>query len=443
MPLVNLKYKTVMHFGEFNYRSILSDKIFSDFSIVGSKYNSTQFEFSGVDGSQIANNVDYVKAVENIKIVPNDQLEVNVGAISTQYFVDPGSQQPLGDISIVQDSELAQQKGRESAAYGDVTLNFGEAFTLVGGARFVFYQFLGPHDEYQYSDPDNPRIGQTTGVENKTGNVATYSNIEPRVSARLKLSETSALKAGYSRTSQYINQIFNGDTPTPSSIWQLSTRYIRPIKSHNVSLGIFKNMQDNKWETSLEFYGRQVDQQYDYVDFASLLINDQLETELRYGEGRAYGAEVSIKKNSGLVNGWLSYTYARSERKIDEINKGDWYLSNFDKTHDVSFIFNYEPNKRNTLTANFNYSTGRPTTPPLGNFTTNTGVLVPVFAIRNSQRIPDYYRLDLSYTLGQGYKKDQKFRTSWTLSLYNVLQANKLSVLGSVFPSLTVNFELL
>ncbi len=453
------EYKS--QFGEFNYKAILSDKIFSDFSIVGSKYESDQNIFSGERSRTIGNNIDYVKAVENIKIVPNEEVELNVGAVSTQYFVDPGTQQPLGDDSNVQDKILDQQKGRETAVYGDATINLGEAFTLIGGARFIFYQFLGPHNEFQYLNPDAPRQDETTGSELKEGSVATYSNIEPRVSARLKLSENSALKAGYSRTSQYINQIFNGDTPTPTSLWQLSTQYIKPLKSHNASIGVFKNLRDNAWETSLEFYARKIDQQYDYVDFAQIQLNDQLETDLRFGEGRAYGAEVSIKKNKGVINGWLSYTYGRSERKIEGINKNRWYLTNFDKTHDVSFIFNYEPNQRNTLTANFNYSTGRPTTPPLGTFTTNTQVLIPIFANRNSQRIPDYMRLDLSYTLGKGYRTDQKFRTSWTLSLYNVLgrknafsvfytraafekvDANKLSVLGGVFPSLTVNFELL
>ena len=453
------EYKS--QFAEFNYKSILSDNVFSDFSIVGSKYESDQNIFSGDRSRTISNNIDYVKAVENIKIVPNQEVEFNVGAVATQYFVDPGTQAPLGDDSEIIGKELEQEKGRETAVYGDATINLGEAFTLIAGMRFSFYQMLGPHNEFQYADPEAPRRGEDIGQETKEGSVATYSNLEPRVSARLKLTETSAIKAGYSRTSQYINQIFNGDTPTPTSVWQLSTRYIRPLTSHNASIGVFKNMKNNAWETSLEFYARQIDQQYDYVDFAQIQLNDQLETDLRYGEGRAYGAEVSIKKNTGAINGWLSYTYGRSERKIDGINRDKWYLTNFDKTHDISFIFNYEPNQRNTLTANFNFSTGRPTTPPLGTFTTNTNVLIPVFANRNSQRIPDYMRLDLSYTLGKGYRADQRFRTSWTLSLYNVLgrknafsvfytrapfekvDANKLSVLGGVFPSLTVNFELL
>jgi len=190
------------------------------------------------------------------------------------------------------------------------------------------------------------------------------------------------------------------------------------------------------------------------------LVNDHIETDLLNGEGRAFGAEVSIKKNTGALNGWLSYTYARSERRIDGINRGEWYLSNFDKTHDASLILNYNPNQRNTLTLNVSYSTGRPATPPVGSFSTANNLLIPIFSSRNSGRIPDYFRVDMAYTVGQGYKKDKKFKTSWTFSIYNVLgrrnpfsvfftrstfqrvQANRLAILGSVFPSLTVNFEL-
>jgi hypothetical protein len=269
------------------------------------------------------------------------------------------------------------------------------------------------------------------------------------------------MKGGYSRTVQYINQIFNSDSPTPVSQWQLSTNYIRPTRSHNFSLGYFKNFKNDNWETSAEIYGRLVDQLFDYKDFADLSNNPQLETELLAGEGRSYGLELSIRKKVGEVYGSLSYTLSRSERLIDGINDGEWYSSNFDKPHDLSLVFNYQPNRRNTLTVNFVYGSGRPTTPPVGNFVTGNGLVVPVYARRNASRIPDYHRLDVAYTLGKGYKRDKKFQTSWTIAVYNVYarrnaysvfftqaafrgaEANKLSILGTVFPSLTFNFEIL
>lgn len=447
-------------FGEATYKMLISDKMINTLTGVVSDYQSSQVDLNGLDAAQIDNNVAYIKLKNNLKFVPSDGLEINAGLETIQYSVDPGTRSPIGDESLVADLMLETEKGRESAIYGDLNFSLTEALQVSGGVRLAYFQFLGPHDEFQYEDPNNPTLSTISGTETKTGTIATYSNLEPRVSMRLNIGPHSSIKAGYSRTSQFINQIFNTDTPTPSSQWQLSTRYIEPVKSHNVSIGLFKNSDDNAWETSLEFYGRSIDQLFDYIDFATLLVNDHIETDLLKGEGRAYGAEISIKKNTGALNGWLSYTYARSERRIDGINRGEWYLSNFDKTHDASLILNYNPNQRNTLTMNVSYSTGRPTTPPVGSFSTANNLLIPIYSSRNSGRIPDYFRVDLAYTVGQGYKKDKKFKTSWTFSIYNVLgrrnpfsvfftrstfqrvEANRLAILGSVFPSLTVNFEL-
>lgn len=278
---------------------------------------------------------------------------------------------------------------------------------------------------------------------------------------RYRLNASLSVKAGYSRTSQFINQIFNSASPTPTSQWQLSTNYIQPNRSHNFSVGVFKNLNDNIWETSAEVFYRDIDQLYDYKDFAQLTVNDHLETELRNGVGRAYGLELSVKKKEGTVNGWVSYTYSRSERQIEGINKGDWYPSNFDVPHNLSLVVNIQPNQRNTLTFNFNYSKGRPATFPLGNFESLRGSVIPIYSERNQIRIPDYHRMDVAYTLGKGYNKTKKIKTSWTISVYNVygrknafsvfftqaafqgVQANKLSILGSAFPSVTLNIELL
>ncbi len=169
---------------------------------------------------------------------------------------------------------------------------------------------------------------------------------------------------------------------------------------------------------------------------------------------------MSLKKNSGQVNGLVSYTFSRTENKIAGINRGAWYPANFDMPHNLTVVLNYQLNGRNTFTLNFNYNTGRPTTVPVGSYTTDYNLIIPIYSDRNQLRIPDYHRLDLAYTLGQGYNKTKKFKTSWTFSLYNVYgrrnafsvfyvhnalqpaKARQLSLLGSIFPALTFNFEL-
>ena len=454
-------YSTLM--GQLIYKQIFTDNLFNKFSVTGSQYESAQTDLEGVDASQINTGVSYLRVKEHLTYTPRRDWQIDAGFSSIYYQVEPGKQAPFGDESEILSDGLDTEQGLESAIFANFEATLTPAFIISAGIRGVFYQFLGPFTEYQYSNADQPTETTITGTQDYGSgeNIASYSNLEPRVSMRYRFSENTSVKLGYSRTSQYINQIFNTDSPTPNSQWQLSNNYLLPQKSHNSSVGLFRNFEENNWETSLELYYRYIDQLYDFRDFAQLIVNDHIETELLQGIGRSYGAELSIKKKKGELNGWLSYTLSRSERQIEGINRDDWYPSNFDKTHDVSLVMNYQPNRRNTLTINFSYFTGRPTTPPVGNYRTSNGLIVPIYSERNQFRIPDYHRLDVAYTLGKGYKKDKKIQTSWTISVYNVYarrnafsvfftqaafrqaQANKLAVLGSTIPSLTFNIEIL
>ncbi len=446
--------------GTLTFKSIHSDRMYSSFSLSASEYSSTQFDLDGIDASALDNGLKYYKFKEHLTYNSKGGIQFDFGLSSILYEVNPGEIRPFGNNSETIPDVLESEKGLESAAFANAQWDVSPALQISGGLRFGLYQFLGPKTVYEYENgmPDPEGIIDTISA---TGFIQTYSSIEPRFSARFRLNATSSIKAGYSRTAQFINQIANTDSPTPTSQWQLSTEYIEPFRSHNFSLGFFKNMQDNIWETSFEVFYRDIDELFDYKDFAELTMNDHLETELLDGKGRAYGVEASIKKKKGLWHGDLAYTYSRSQRQIEGINRGNWYSSNFEKPHDLSFVINYQPNQRHTFTMNFTYSTGRPTTPPFGNYTTETGAVIPIYANRNQIRIPDYHRLDIAYTIGQGYKKDKKFRTSWTISVYNVYgrenaysvfftqaaflqaQANKLAILGAAFPAITFNLELL
>ncbi|MEL6122706.1 MAG: TonB-dependent receptor, partial [Bacteroidota bacterium] len=448
-------------FADLSYKFVINDQLLSHLSASISDYKSSQFDLEGLDATQLDNGVKTIQVREEVIYADEDRIELIAGAEANIYEVDPGQTMPFGDFSIAQSEVLQTDKGWEAAAFANVEYEITEDLVVNGGIRFNYFQLNGPREVFTYANPEEPTESEILGSSIETGTIADYSTLEPRFSLRYSLTDETSLKLGYARTSQFINQIFNTDSPTPTSQWQLSTNYLEPLLSHNVSLGYFRNWDNNNWETSLEFYGRSIDQLYDYIDFADLIVNPHIETELRQGIGRTYGAELSIKKPAGILNGWMSYTYSRAERKIDGINNGEWYPSNFDKPHDLTVILNYNPNQRNTYTMSFNYGTGRPTTAPVGNFISDNGIVVPVYDQRNQQRIPDYLRLDLAYTLGQGYKKDAALRTSWTISVYNVLgrrnpfsvfftqgafqgaQANRLSVLGSVFPSITLNIELL
>lgn len=443
-----------------NLKTIHNDRLYSKLSLSTSEYKSTQFDFEGIDASALDNSLKYYKIKEHITYNTENGMKLDMGLSSIFYDVNPGDIRPWGEFSETIPSTLENEKGLESAIFANAEWDITPALQVSGGLRFMHYAFVGPKTIFEYENgiPDTEGIVDSVSA---TGFIDNFISLEPRFSARYRINATTSVKLGYSRTSQFINQIANTDSPTPTSQWQLSREHIEPFRSHNFSLGVFKNFKDNIWETSAEVFYRNIDALFDYKDFAILIMNDNLETELLEGQGRAYGFEMSVKKKRGLWHGDLAYTFSRSQRMVEGINRGTWYSSNFDKPHDFSLVLNYQPNQRHTFTMNFSYSTGRPTTPPFGNYKTERGAVVPIYANRNQIRIPDYHRLDIAYTIGQGYKKDQKFKTSWTISVYNLYgrenafsvffsqaafqqaQANQLAILGSAFPALTFNFEFL
>ncbi len=446
--------------GQLIYKNAFSNNILSETTFSYSTYESTQSDFEIIPATNFQNDIEYFKFKELITINPSGKFRINTGFSSILYNSEPGRRELIDDEVLL--DELDTERGLESAVFADLKIPVSDKISVSAGLRVSAYQQLGPAEVLTY-DPELPRrIENVIGSESFDGGVvASYFGIEPRASVRFGITDNSSIKAGYSRTTQYINQIFNTDSPTPTSQWQLSTTHIEPTRSHNLSMGYFMNLADNNYETSLSIFGRRIDKLFDYRDFADLLVNDHLETELLDGEGRAYGVELSIKKKTGVINGSFSYTFSRSQRLVEGINRNDWYSSNFDKPHEGSLVLNYQPNQRNNVSLNFTYAQGRPTTPPVAGFVTPENVFVPIFAERNQERIPDFQRLDISYTFGEGYKKDRKFRLSWTLSVYNILgrenafsvffsrgafnvpRAQQLSVLGNAFPALTFQIELL
>ena len=452
-------YQTIM--GQLIYKNIFSNKLFSKLSLVANQYSSTQYDYQGFDASSLESSISHFKIKELLTYSPSKSNKWEMGLSSILYRVSPGNLAPNGEESVLLPKTLANEKGVENAAFVSVEKTLSPALTISAGLRLSLYLNLGPKTVFDYEPGAPILVNNIIDTLYQTGILATYLGVEPRLSARYKLTPTSSIKAGYSRMSQFLNQLYNSDSPTPTSQYQLSTQLIKPFKSHNFSVGYFRNLEDNNWVTSAEFYFRYIDRLYDYRDFAEISVNEHIETELLEGKGNAFGLELSIQKKVGTWNGRLSYTLSKSSKQIPEISNGQPYPSNFDRPHDFSLLLNYSYNNRHTFTFNVVYQTGRPVTAPLTNFLTPNHLIVPIYSNRNEFRIPNYQRIDFAYTIGQGYKKDRKFKTSWTFSIYNILgrknaysvffkqspftgtQAYKFSVLGSIFPSITFNLEML
>jgi hypothetical protein len=264
-----------------------------------------------------------------------------------------------------------------------------------------------------------------------------YQGAEPRIALKYEFQNSSSIKLGYNRTQQFIRQISNSTSITPADYWKSSDTYIAPLISDQLAVGFFENFNKNMFETSLEIYYKKISNEIDFKNGARLILNDNLEQDLIKGVGRAYGVELMIKKSSGNLTGWLAYTYSRSFKKMDgnfpeeKINNGKWYPSNYDKPNDFTLVLNYKLSRRFTFSSNFTYSTGRPVTLPETKYSIGSYEVI-YFSERNKYRLPDYHRLDMALTYEGSLLKHQKWRSSWTISLYNVYgRKNPFSVFYS------------
>ncbi|SIN72122.1 TonB-dependent receptor [Algoriphagus halophilus] len=444
--------------GSLTSRNLLTD----NFSLIGmaafGSFNNSFFEPSQIDPSKIENGLYYYQG-KITGFLTLEKVDINFGAEAIQYKMRPESLSPLTEESGIEAETNQKERGLEFAPFVSAEWNPSENFSVSGGIRYSNYIQQGPDSVFRYQE-GVPRSRLTIdGVHFiESGQVVKYNGLEPRLSFRWTLGNSSSIKGGYSVLNQYLQTISNATGPTPIDLWQLSTTYILPQRSYNVSLGYFRNFKEDMWSTSLEGFYRTTDNQLEYRDFADLFVNPHLETELIQGEGRAYGAEVLIQKNSGGITGWLAYTYTRSlirttsEFPQIQVNQGNWFATNFDKPHTVSLVTNIHFRKGKTFNMNFNFSSGRPVTGLTSNYVVG-GVFVPNFGNRNEFRIPNYFRIDFSYlTNGFVRKWDDKIN----FSVYNLtgrrnaysvffqregrsqrLIPFQVSILGSVFPSFT------
>ena len=411
-------------------------------------FNITQYVFHG----------DFTYNINSIHTL-------DFGVSSIYYKLNPGSQDPQGSKSLVVADHVPTEQALESAAYLGDRINLGTKFSVNLGLRYSYYNYLGPQNIYNYA-PGQPL--ETTSIIDSTyygpgKNIKTYQYPDYRVSARYILNDNSSLKISYNSLHQFIHQLTNTTAISPTDIWKLSGPHIKPQSGQQLSLGYYHDFKSHTIETSLEIYYKKIDDYLDYKSGASLVLNHHIETDVLTTRGKAYGAELLIKKTAGKLNGWLSYTYSRTFLQQDDpnagqlINGGAYYPANYDRPSILNFIGNYQLNHRFSVSVNFVYSTGRPITLPTAIYDLGGGERV-YYSERNAYRIPDYFRTDLSINI-EGNHKIKKFKhSSWSIGVYNltgqknpysiyfieengVIKGYKLSIFGTPVPSITYNFK--
>jgi len=448
--------------GSIQWNHFFSTKL--NLNVIGaySKYSTKTTSPDSSNAFELTSGIEYKNLKAIIEYSPKENHEVTMGLSAIRYDIKPGNLNQ-NIISAISPVNLDKEQSYEMALFASDEFKVTQRLKIEYGLRYVYYANIGPSISRKYDPnlPKSPESASETSIS-KGKIEKTYSGFEPRLTARFKISERTSLKFGYNRMQQFIQLLSNNITPLPISRWKTANSNISPQKSDFYSLGFFQELNE-KWEFSVEGYFRKTNNMLDYTASANLQLNNQIETLLLKGKGKAYGVETMITKKKGELTGWMSYTYARSLEQIvgdipsiQQLNGGKYFPTNYDHPHNVNLMLNIEPDKHNSFSFVFTYSTGRPYTSPTGYYNDNNARVL-IFTERNNDRVSDYHRLDFSWTIKNATMKKKKWEGSWVFAVYNLYgrknaysyfyrqeklnaSAYKLSVFAYPLISLTYNF---
>jgi len=395
---------------------------------------------------------------------PGQSHKLEAGLVYTGYKLSPGNLAPVSGSNITY-IDIEKEQATEQAFYLTDEWNPVRWLSVHAGIRYVNFTNAGAGTVFSYEN-NLPRSAETiidTAFYAKGKKITGFGGFEPRLSIRLSTGKTSSVKMSYTKTRQYLHLISNTTAISPVDFWKLADNFVPPQISEQLAIGFFKNIHDNMFETSIEVYQKRLQNLVEYRNGATLLLNPTLEAGLLPARGKAYGVEVSVQKSKGLITGLLSYTYSRTFARVstqfpsEQINKGNWFPSTVDRPNNLSFSAQWKWAKGWTFGTNFVYTTGRPITFPDGTYRLNDAV-VQDYSERNLDRVPDYHRMDISFTKDTRLKTDQRRYSIWSFSFYNLyarknpysiyfkqsgarLVSYRLSVFGTIIPSINWKYH--
>jgi len=456
----------------FNLRwnHLINEKTFSNTSVIFSDYYyGLTLDFIGFKWNSGIKNFNFKFDLKNYF---SNKTQFNYGLNSIYYEFNPGEITPLNNSGI--NFEIFDKKyALENALYFDVLSKVSKKISLRYGFRINQFLRFKQNGLNTYLNNKPVEYDNSLGIYreaeimgkfeeiNDSSIIKSFYNLEPRINVSY-LFERSSIKFSFNRLNQYIHLISNTNAPSPLDVWTPSGPYLKPQKLDQWAIGYQKKYK-KKQTLETEIYYKKIKNRLDYIDGADLIANKAVERILLPGIARAYGFELLYKKSSSKHNYWVAYTWSRSEQKTagknnseTGINSGKWYNTGHDKTHDLSFVSSFKINNKLSLNTNFIFQTGQPTNYPVGQYQ-YMDLIVPNYGDRNSKRLPNYHRLDLSIKLIP--KKEKKYKREWVFGIYNIYnrdnanslffrenpdtlknEAIQLSIFGIV-PSITYNFK--
>jgi len=406
----------------------------------------------------------------------SEKFKINYGIDGLYYDFNPGVVQPTSSDSQFNYKQLDKKYALEASAFIDFENQITEKLNFRYGLRYSTFYRLGSEEISTYENGlavvYNPLYkiyeeGIPTGTikygSGKT--ISNFGNFEPRAALSYAFNDDTSIKASYNRMAQYIHILSNTQSPLPMSIWTPSGPFTKPQLLDQYAMGYFKNFRDGDYSLETELFYKNVQNRIDYIDGADVLANNNIEQVILNGKARSYGLELLFRKNTGNFTGWVSYTLSRAEQKTPGrtaeepgIANGDWYLSGYDKLHNLSIVGSYELNPKWSFNGNFTLQSGQPVTYANGYYEFG-GIHVPNYSLRNENRLPLFHHLDLAATYTPKPDKKKGWQSYWVFSLYNVYnrknaasmsfttnddtganETRRLSIFGIV-PGVSYNFK--
>ncbi len=409
--------------------------------------------------------VNHQEIKSQLLYVPNQKLKLELGFNAIRYIIGQGSLKPKNNQSNIIPLSLPTEFASETAPFLNLDWILNDKISLQVGTRYSSFFNMGPKTVFTYqANTSRTRQSIVDSTKFIAGQkIKNYNGFEPRVSLRVGIEKTTALKLSYSKMRQYLHLISNTTAMAPVDYWKPSDSNIPAQVADQFGIGLFKNIKENTYETSFEAYYKDITNLVEYKNGAQLFFNPFLETELLAATGKAYGIETSIQKNKGILKGSFSYTYSRTFAKVvsnnptEQINEGNWFPATFDKPHNLAIAIQKFLGNGWTFSSNLIYATGRP-----GSYPDRTyrllGKTIIDYSFRNLDRIPDYHRFDIGLLKDTRKKLDQKKYNTYSFSIYNLygrrnpysiyfqrfnnsIRSYRLSVFGAAIPSLSINYN--
>ncbi|MFM2225638.1 MAG: hypothetical protein RJA07_1840 [Bacteroidota bacterium] len=384
----------------FNHQ--FNSKLFSNTSIIYNDYHLSLSTIQNKYVAQVYSGISDWNVKTDFDYFLNNKNKIKVGVNYSYSIFSPASVSAKipksGKITTIKPDSIPHQYSSLVSFYAKDEITFSDRWSADIGIRVPV--FIKPNSQYTF--------------------------IEPRATLKFSINDATSIKAAYTEMNQFIHLVPSSTASLPTDIWISSSNFVKPQKSKQYALGVFKNFKQNAIETSVEFYYKDMKNQVLFKEGTQPLLSNDINKLLVFGNGNSYGAEFFVKKNFGKLTGWVAYTLSKTIQQFDSLNYGNSFPFTYDKRHNLNVVASFELNKKWTFSADFIFTSGAAFTLPVGKIPVFSGGtlydgIYYDYTTRNNYRYRPYHRLDVSAV----YHKNRKifgkvYESEWVFSIYNL-----------------------